>query len=202
MKKTYCILVPMALLFLAGCVPSLHGLYTDKDTIYDPALVGVWSEPNSSETWEFAQSGDKTYRLTITEDKGKTGRFQVHLVNLEGKMFLDLFPEDPNLPGNTDYYKYHLLPIHTFIRVEQITPALKMAAMNPEGLKNLLKENPQAVRHEVRDDQIILTASTPELQKFLLKNLDQPKFFGDFCTMTCQKPQPPAPQPNPANPPK
>ena len=125
MKKITFAMAPITLLFLAGCVPSIHGLYTDKDTVYDPALVGIWSEPNSTETWEFTQAGEKAYRLTITEDKGKTGRFQVHLVKLQGKMFLDLFPEDPNLPGNTDYYKFHLLPVHSFLRLEQIAPSCR-----------------------------------------------------------------------------
>ena len=29
------------LIVLAGCVPSLNPLYTDRDVIFDPALLGV-----------------------------------------------------------------------------------------------------------------------------------------------------------------
>ena len=41
-------LQPIAMLGLAlgltGCVPSLQPLYTEKDTVFDPALVGVWQK--------------------------------------------------------------------------------------------------------------------------------------------------------------
>jgi hypothetical protein len=33
-------------ILLAGCIPSLHQLYTDKDVVYDSKLIGVWKDPN------------------------------------------------------------------------------------------------------------------------------------------------------------
>ena len=42
--------------------------------------------------------------------------------------------------------------------------------MSPDNTDSLLKFRPNAVKHEkVDDDHIVLTASTKELQKFILK---------------------------------
>ena len=38
---------------LAGCIQTLHPLYTENDLTFDAALIGVWGEDNSKETWAF-----------------------------------------------------------------------------------------------------------------------------------------------------
>jgi len=177
--------VPLGLLIvLAGCVPSLHPLYTKQDLIFDPALVGEWSGKNSNDTWTFTKSGEKEYKLVYTDGEGKTGEFVVHLVKLEGRLFLDLYPQEPELKEN-DFYKMHLLPVHTFMKVQQIEPTLQMAILNPDWIKTFLQEHPDAVRHEKLDqDYIVLTASTKELQSFLIKYGDTKDAFGDLSDLT------------------
>ena len=71
-----------------------------------------------------------------------------------------------------------LVPAHLFLKVEQIGPVLRIAAMDPEWLKEFLAKNPKAIAHEKLDDRIVLTASTADLQKFLLDHA-QEKLFGD-----------------------
>jgi hypothetical protein len=56
--------------------------------------------------------------------------------------------------------------------------------MNPDKISSLLKSKPNAVKHEKLEDydiHIVLTASTKELQKFILKYGHDEKFkiFGD-----------------------
>ncbi|MCK5272122.1 MAG: hypothetical protein KAJ52_06075, partial [Sedimentisphaerales bacterium] len=119
-----------------------------------------------------------SYRLVYTDKNEKKGEFLVHLVNLEGNMFLDLFPSKPDLPYN-EFYKMHLFPVHTFIFVKQIEPTLQMAVMHPDGLEQLLDKDPNAIQCEKIEDKIILTASAKELQVFLVKNIKTDKFFMD-----------------------
>ena len=63
---TFPLLVGAALV-VAGCIPSLQPLYTDKTTASDPALVGFWVQDNSDSTWAFVQKETNTYGLTYAD---------------------------------------------------------------------------------------------------------------------------------------
>ena len=169
-----------AVCFIVGCIPSLHPLYTENDLIFEKSLVGTWSDDSPDNTWAFSQSGEKEYKLIYTDD-GKPGEFVVHLLKIKDKMFIDLYPVNPELKTDNDFYKSHLIPAHTFMLVKQIEPTLQMAFLNPDKLKEIIKKDPKAVKHEKLgkdDDMDIFTASTQELQDFIMKNIDTPDFFG------------------------
>jgi hypothetical protein len=155
------------LIVLAGCVPSLHPLYTDRDLVFDPALLGVWSETDSNETWTFTRGAEREYRLVNTDKDGKKTNFSARLLKIDGEMFLDLFAVKPADLQDNDY----LLPLHTFIRVIEIDPSPRFSYLDPDWLKQFLEKNPATIRHEMVDNEILLTASSPELQKFLLAQL-------------------------------
>ncbi len=177
---------------LGGCVPvmSLHQLYTDKDTMFTGKLVGTWSD-DSNGVWDFKPSPDakKAYLLTFTggEKPNEKGRFLAYLVQLQDHLFLDVSPaldveglivEDKN-KIDWLYNMLFLVPAHTFIKVNSIEPQLKMQLTDDDEMKKLLDEDPNAVRHEkIEGDKFVLTASTPELQKFVLKYADDKRVFG------------------------
>ena len=173
------------MLTLSGCIPTLHPLYTDKDIIFDPALVGSWTEEDAKETWMFQRNGEKAYRLVYTDGEGKTGKFDVHLVKIGAQRFLDFFPDSTSLNDSkqNDFFKFHLIPVHTFARVWQIEPGLQMAFPDPKWLEEYLKANPKALANEKIEDRGILTASTAELQEFLRKQADTEGFFGNKSSM-------------------
>ena len=174
---------------LGGCVPvmSLHPLYTEKDVVFEERLLGRWvDDPNSPEiTWEFnrIEEPNKAYSLAFSDEEGKKGSFVAHLVRLQNRLFLDVYPseppseiEDPNkleLPYNS----FFLIPAHTFIKIDFIGRKLKMWLTNDEEMKKLLKEEPNAVKHTFIEDKLILTAPTKELQNFVLKYADDKRVF-------------------------
>jgi hypothetical protein len=175
-KLIYCAALAMVC-GLAGCVPSLNPLYTEKDLIFEAALLGVWGElEDAVETWDFQRAGDKeskAYRLVYTDEDGKRGEFKAHLVRLENGMYLDLYPEPAALEESrrNDFYKSHFLLVHTFARVLRIEPELQMAFINPDRLKEVLEKEPGAIRHERLDESsIVLTAAAAELQRFVVKH--------------------------------
>ncbi len=159
----------VCLFALGGCIPSLHPLYTPADLIFDPALVGEWGEKDEPQGWTFSKTGDKEYKAVYLDSNGKRGKFVAHLLKVEGRMFLDFFPADPELKEN-DFYKIHLVPAHTFMRVRQIGPALQLAMLKPDKLKTYLEANPTAVRHETAEGGLVFTAPTKELQAFVIKS--------------------------------
>jgi hypothetical protein len=184
---------------LGGCVPvmSLHPLFTEQDVIFEEKLLGKWvddvNSPNS--IWEFSRidsaekADEKAYKLVLSDKEGKKGLFTAHLVKLEGKLFLDVHPgkppwetEDPN-KVQWEYNTVFFLPVHSFVRVGSIGPELKMRITDDEKMKEFLKEEPKAVGHEMIDDAPILTATTKELQKFVLKYADNEKVFCNEVTL-------------------
>ena len=174
---------------LGGCLPviSLHPLFTKENLVFEEKLLGTWvDDPNSPEvTWEFERIAEpeKAYKLIFSDDKGKKGLFVTHLVKLENRLFLDVYPaelpweqEDPNnlkWPYNT----FFLIPAHTFIKVSSIEPQLKMRLTIGDEMEKLLKEDPNAVKHTSLEDRLVLTASTKELQAFVLKYADDDRVF-------------------------
>lgn len=174
---------------LTGCVYSIHPLYTEKDIIFDPALIGEWSEKDSNETWTFTKKAETdhtpnmSYNLVYLDEKNRAGKFIVHLVKIKGKLFLDIFPDTSELKEN-EYYKFHLFPVHTFMQVKQIEPTLQMAALDSGWVEKHLKVNSKAISHEMTDNGIIFTAITKELQTFILKCEKTKDAFGEFSNMT------------------
>lgn len=162
------------LLVLAACVPSLHPLYTDKDLIFDPALLGEWVEakPDSKSTLTFIKSADKEYKLISAEEKERLS-FIAHLVKLGDKLFLDV-QGDPSVDCRTLAF-----PVHMFFLVSQSEPTLRLRDFNEKWLKEFLKKNPAALKHEIVDRDVLLTASTRQIQSFALRHVNTKEAFAD-----------------------
>jgi hypothetical protein len=164
-------------LLLAGCIPSLHPLYGPGDLAFAEELLGIWERREDKARWAFTAYAPKSYRLVQTDDKGREGRFDVRLLRLGEKLFLDLYPEDA--PGElNEYYRAHLVKAHTFLHVEALGPRLRLRGMNHGWLEKLLEKSPGAIAHERRGNRIVLTAPTGELQAFVLQQLETPEAFG------------------------
>jgi len=172
-------------LYMTGCVPSLHPLYTDADLVFNLSLLGVWSkDKDTKETWTFNTQDEQSYNLVFTDNEGKTGEFSAHLLKVKDTLFLDLYPAEAKLTQN-DFYKMHLVRAHTFMWVKQIQPTLQMTCLDADWTKKFLETNPTAVRHEKTEDNgIVLTAAPKELQAFLLANLNTKGAFGEPMNLT------------------
>ena len=170
MKTKYGMLLVGAL--MTGCLPqTLFPLYSEETLVFEPLLLGIWEE-GDEEQWTFSAADPQSFHLQIRDDEGLTGEFDVHMVDLEGTLFLDLYAEEP--PDDwSDVYELHFVPVHTFIRIDITHEALTMAVMNLDWLRDHLEENPSALEHKMLGkDQVLVTAQTPELQAFVLEHLD------------------------------
>ena len=166
-------------LLLAGCVRTLHPLYTKKDLTFDPALVGVWEprDPDKKERWDFRKAGEKSYKLIHTDENDRKVKLEAHLVELGEYRFLDLNTDEPE--ESNALQSLLLQPVHMFMKVESIEPRLKLVVMNPQWLGDHLEEHPDALKTEDPEDApAVVTASTKDLQKFVLKHADNDKAWG------------------------
>jgi len=185
MKKRNLIAIGAAAILLAACIPSVNPFYTDKDVVFDPHLVGEWQGKDGSdpETWAFEQSTNRGFDVTVTE-QGKTGKFSAHLFKLKDSQFLDVIPTDCNYASNqADLVAFSMFPGHLLMRITQIDPELKFAACDYDWLQKYLETNPSAVAHHTEYDRIVLTDSTANLQKFVLKHLGTNELFKEYGTM-------------------
>ena len=184
---------------MCGCVPviSLHPLYTKENVVFDKKLLGTWADdPNEPEvTWQFesADEAKKSYNLVFTGEDGLKGSFVVHLVKLKDSLFLDIFPskapwdlDDPN-ESQWPYNSLFMIPAHTFVKVDSLAPKLKLRLMLETQLEKLLEENPDAIAHVEVEDRPVLTASTKELQAFILEYADTDKLFTDEIVLERKK---------------
>lgn len=176
MKKL--LTVALVTFLVAGCVPSWNPLYTDKDLVFDPQLVGVW-KGEEGEIWKFEKQDEKNYKLTYTDKEGKA-TFLAHLLKLKERRFLDLYLHDDaekDLKLNA-LATMTIVPVHLFMRVDEIGSSLKMAAVNPEALKKQVEKNPKAISLLKQKDHIVFTATTEELQAFVMKHAEGEELFG------------------------
>ena len=174
MKELTILLLSAAAVILGGCVTtSVYPFYGEKDVVFEPALVGDWKKTDQpDEHWKFERDSGNGYRIT-SESGGKTTVFQGRAFKLRGRTFLDVATT-----GWKEDIQPEPVPSHFLARIVQLTPTVKMSALNYDWLKELLAKDPKAVRHIVLptgekpdERRIVLTADTAELQEFLLKHL-------------------------------
>src|SRR3972149_838104 len=159
-------------IFLTGCVPSLHPLFTDKDLVFDPALVGTWVDEDGKNIWEFQKSRENAYELVYTENE-EPAKFQAHLLKLGDFLFLDVFPEEPEMKNGL--YKGLLIPAHGFSRIWMEGDLVRLAYLDPDWLKQMIDKKKVKIDHDFIDQSIILTAQTEDLQKFAVKYAEDVK---------------------------
>jgi hypothetical protein len=181
----------LALFCLTACVPSVNPFYTQRDLSFDSRLLGTWmdkSKPDQRETWQFEQEPDQqSYKLTFTEKEGKRGRFKARLFKLKDELFLDLVPAECEFaPDQADLVGWAVIPGHLIVRVPQLAPELKLAFPDYEWLSKHLEKNPGALAHRREENHLTLTASTPELQRFVLKHLREGELFQEPQTLARQ----------------
>jgi hypothetical protein len=188
MKNTIKIASGLTLMtLLAGCVvTSVYPYYTAKDVVFDPTLVGTWTETGSTngqnENWRFEKVESQAYLLTVQDGEKRT-EFDTHLFKLRGKLFLDICPRER--PDNS-------IPLHYLLKVTSIEPTLEVNLLDYDWLKSLIEKDSKAVRHivvpkklgESGDGDLVLTADTTELQKFVLKHEKTEGAFGKPVVMS------------------
>jgi hypothetical protein len=168
------VVVGMAVL-LAGCpTGSLQPLYTEQDLIFDPGLVGTWTNKDGKETWDVKRSGEKSYDVLCTVE-GEPHWFKLHLLQLGVYRFLDLYPKE-KLSFKNGFFASHWIPAHMFYRIRNHGDVLQVAGVDNEFLMRLIAAKKTRIAQKV-DDEVGLTGSTKELQEYVLRYVEVQEAF-------------------------
>jgi len=167
MKKKSLAVFALVSLFLVGCIPSLHPLYTENELVFEPSLLGIWTEEDGRTSYEFIKDGSSSYTMIYTEDSIPSD-FAAHLLKLGDNLFLNLQPDEPEC-GN-DFHKGYLISAHSFYKVSLEKDVLRLDGLDIDWLRDLYRDGKTALSREIlQGDVFVLTASTKELQEFVLK---------------------------------
>ncbi len=160
-------------LFLAGCIPSIHPLYHEEDIVFKPELLGSWIEDDAR--WVFGQRGENGYILKYYEKENTVNEnatvsdFEITLVKLGANYYLDFYPGENDQLDLSSLLISTLLPVHIFARIDFLDEKVEIRFFDRDWLEELLNENRIRIAHEKTPDYFVLTASTEELQKFVIK---------------------------------
>lgn len=186
------------LLFLSGCLTTLHPIFTEKDLVYKPDLIGTWeTKQNNDEGWaEISPLGkdksialpgnvatikDKGYLVTFKNKEEKVTEIYIAFLAQIGKhLYFDYYPVPTEAEKNSDeFYMQHFVKMHTPYRVDiQKNGGFELDQLEGSYLDKLIEEKKVRIRHEINSDGgIVITASTEELQQYILKYGDDPEAF-------------------------
>lgn len=181
MKARFLIVCAVVALILQGCiVKSLKPFYKDSDVIFNKALLNSWVDQDSNQ-WNVQASKEKqnAYEMHWLHHGEKDIVFLAHLFKLNGESYLDFFPLSNNEPERLTIFDLHLMPTHSIAKVDIFTDGeVHIKWFKEEWLRSLFDQNRIKISHETIMDEIskdkndksyILTASTDELQKFIIK---------------------------------
>ncbi len=182
---------------LAGCVPvmSINPLYDNQTLAFDEKLLGMFEAKDV--TWEFTRSQDpNVYQLIYTAESKDDpnvlkGIFEARLVNLDGRLFLDIFPKEAPWGDEDELNRlkwpidsFFMIPVHTFVKVAISESQLKIWLTDDDKFDELIKADPNAVRYESVKGIPVLTSQTGQIQLFVLKYADDDRLFPNENIMT------------------
>jgi hypothetical protein len=196
MKKYSLVLFCLLAFFLDGCLlKSLHPFYKEKDIVFMPELTGSWLDQEENQ-WSIEQyrkptsfflkqdSLTNSYKVVHVSSDGEKSIFNAHLFKLDGQFYFDFFPIIEGEIKET-ILSYHLTSTHSLAKVEKVGKnIISIKWFNENWLYKLFEENKIRLAKEViktadpaYPKQYVLTASTDELQKFIIKYGKDPQAF-------------------------
>lgn len=191
MKNKVGLLLLVVFLFQGCIIHSLYPLYTAETIFLDKNIEGFWTSPSSKGDADcpkgllFEKAQDKNFYYLTTCEDGVSSKLETHLVKIGKYTYLDMYPErdHPREKGKENkvgFSDFHLIATHSFARVTVNEKKLTMESFKTEWLEDLFKQRKIRIKHEViKDDEILLTASSKDLQKFVLKYEEEKKAYKD-----------------------
>lgn len=171
MKAIKKLLIICIVFFCMGCpARSFYPFFLEKNLIFNPGLVGAWTDQDKKETYFFQKAEGKNYDIIICKDKGDTSFYRAQLGQIDKKLYLDSYP-------NEESSDFQLVPTHILSKIFLNGDSLLYASLESEYVKGLIKSKNIKIDYTLQKEEIILTAPTEELQQLILKLAQDEKAF-------------------------
>lgn len=196
MKKIFMIgAMAVLMLSLSGCLSTLYPLFTEKDIVFEPALIGKWAQTGDKESLVFQKAAakdlddlpslqklaDKAYIISmINAAKEVENKYCAFLTTVGGNMYLDFFPiQTPRQQQYDNFYVQHYIPMHSFYRVRMLNDrSFELGMLKGDFLQELINTKRIRIQHEeIADGAFVITAPTSELRQYVLKYGNDPEAY-------------------------
>jgi hypothetical protein len=161
----------IACLALTGCPSySINALYTDQDTVVEPALEGTWSTPNSSdsEVIVFQRSGNHEYRLSVLHpDTRVKENYKVHLVRLGGEMFMDLIADDQTVGDAKMDSPIGVIATHVIMQVKISGDDLAYSTLEDDAIRKQNAAGGAGLDYQMVEGGMLVTSPTDALRRYI-----------------------------------
>ena len=171
-KIKYCLMASIVFILMGCPSRSLFPLFIENDSVFNPTLIGTWIDVHKNEgVLTFQKSEHNRYRI-ISHDlsESDTTIFEGQLGELGKSWFLDSY-----LAG--EMHSEFVIPVHFISRIRMNGDTLKYTTLNSDYLQKMLDEGQLQTPHVIYDGDILLTASTEQLQELVLHFTDDEKAF-------------------------
>lgn len=176
---TSLLIVAMAVLSLGCPARSLFPLFSHGDASSLEGIVGTWSD-GKGETFTFQSSRDGGYDVVTRDNDGSSMSYKVWLGKLGKSWFADSYPADKG-------QDHHYLPSHVISKVVLQGDSLWIFSLESDWLAEMKKSGKLDIGNVERSNDIILTASTEDLQKFVTRFADEARAFPQSPALARQK---------------
>ncbi len=151
-------------LALTGCssLISLNPFVTAEQAVMDPAMLGVWTNPDGKEIYWIRQDGTG-YTIRYVTDSADAYEFKARLMVAGDVRILDLSP------ANEDPFQ---VAVHTAVRVWLEDNTLRLATLETDWLKEQAGRQLSTVPAK---DRTLITAPGDTVRTFLAKAGSDPR---------------------------
>jgi hypothetical protein len=158
-------LIPIlaATLWTTACsdMLSVEPLASDSNTVFDPALLGVWTtvdSKNNDAVVSVRQGDEQSYEITWSDvNSDPKYRLDARLVQINGERILDVTPHDA-WPGG--FY----VPGHAFLCINSRQDEVTIQFLDSEWLQEQVTQS-KLLSHSTSGHAVI-TGTTAEMQDF------------------------------------
>ena len=196
MKKAAIILgFTFIIIFLSSCLKTLHPIFTEKDLVYDARFIGTWktdstgaravitnlsSESSIDLPGNIPSIKQKGYLVNYKgKDGNTTGLYIAFLARIGKHLYFDYYPADKkNDKTIDDFFMVHMVKMHTSYKVDFTSDGFEMSQLDKGFIERLIDEKKIRIGHEKSEEgDVIITASTSELQQYIIKYGDDPSAY-------------------------
>jgi hypothetical protein len=198
MKKiTLTTVFALLLIFLSSCLKTLHPIFTEQDIVYEPTLIGKWNTENQGNKGfavitnlgtdnsialpeKISTIKQKGYLVSYQNEDGSTEEYIAFLARIGKHLYFDYYPADKKNDKRIDeFFRVHFVKMHTSYLVNiSKDGSFELSQLDESYVTKLIDEKKIRISHETdADDNTIITASTKELQQYLLKYGDEPSAY-------------------------
>jgi len=169
MRHVYSLGLGILTAVAAGCVGSVNPVVTDRAAMFEPRLLGTWTDSGSSERAVITQAGPRAYAIQYTDEQGQTTSLDGMLGRSGGGYILDVQAAAAALGP----YKDLVVRLHIPLILDSMLTRVHTSTLQVDSLDGYLRSHPGAVPHVRTHDGLTLTGSSSEVERFFAMYLQR-----------------------------